>query len=149
VAAARAASATLDKRLACAHEENWFLRRRLTAASGAAHAAAARVGALSAACGTRRQHKSTQRVPDHGQEWAAGGSDFGPAASFRTVRRGIPLSNKHDRVPALDAVPGTTGLLARLPNVAVDRAIVTANQISVLGPHRTLWAAFIAPAQRA
>jgi len=56
VAAARAASATLDKRLACAHEENWSLRRRLTAASGAAHAAAARVGALSAAGGAPRQH---------------------------------------------------------------------------------------------
>ena len=40
-------------------------------------------------------------------------------------------------------------MLARLPNVPVDRAIVTANQISVLGPHRTLWAAFIAPARRA
>jgi len=56
VAAARAAWATLDKRLSCAHEDNWSLRRRLTAASGAAHAAAARVGALSAAGGAPRQH---------------------------------------------------------------------------------------------
>jgi len=54
-AAARAASATLDKHRACAHEENWSLRRRLTAASGAAHGAADRVGALSAAGGAPRQ----------------------------------------------------------------------------------------------
>jgi len=48
---------------------------------------------------------------------------------------------------ALDAIPGPTGLLARLPNVPVDRAIVTANKISVLGSHRPLWAAFLAPAR--
>jgi len=46
---------------------NWAGRLRLTASSGAAHAAATRVGALSAAGGAPRQHQSTQRVPEHSQ----------------------------------------------------------------------------------
>ena len=50
---------------------------------------------------------------------------------------------------ALDAIPGPTSFLARLPNVPIDRASVTANQISILGSHRILWAASIAPARRA
>jgi len=56
VVAARVALTTLAKRLACAKKENWSLPRRLTAASGAARAAVARVGALSVAGGAPRQH---------------------------------------------------------------------------------------------
>jgi len=50
---------------------------------------------------------------------------------------------------ALDAIPGSLCILARLPDVSVHSASVSGNQASVCGPHRALWAAFIATARPA